>query len=39
MPAERDPGIERRRSITVVLVDDERLIRGALAQMLIGRGI
>lgn len=38
MPAERDPGIERRRPITVVLVDDERLIRGALAQMLIGAG-
>ncbi len=39
MPAERDPGIERRRPITVVLVDDERLIRSALARMLTGAGL
>jgi two-component system, NarL family, nitrate/nitrite response regulator NarL len=38
MPAERDPGIERRRPITVVLVDDERLIRSALAQTLSAAG-
>jgi DNA-binding NarL/FixJ family response regulator len=39
MPAERDPGVERRRPITVVLVDDERLIRSALAQTLTGAGL
>ncbi len=39
MPAERDPGIERRRPITVVLVDDERLIRAALVQTLAGAGL
>ena len=39
MPAERDPGIERRRPITVVLVDDERLIRTALSQTLTSAGI
>jgi DNA-binding NarL/FixJ family response regulator len=39
MPAEHDPGVERRRPITVVLVDDERLVRTALAQTLIGAGL
>jgi DNA-binding NarL/FixJ family response regulator len=39
MPAKRDPGTERRRPITVVLVDDERLIRTALAQTLTSVGI
>jgi two-component system, NarL family, nitrate/nitrite response regulator NarL len=38
MPAERDPRIERRRPITVVLVDDEQLIRAALAQTLSAAG-
>ncbi len=39
MPAGCDPGIERRRPITVVLVDDERLIRTALGQTLTSAGL
>jgi two-component system, NarL family, nitrate/nitrite response regulator NarL len=39
MPTERDPSTERRRPITVVLVDDERLFRTALAQTLVGAGL
>jgi Xaa-Pro aminopeptidase len=39
MPAERDSAIERRAPITVVRVDDERLIRAALAQTLAGAGL
>ena len=39
MTAERDRVIERRRPITVVLVDDERLIRAALGQTLTCAGL
>jgi DNA-binding NarL/FixJ family response regulator len=39
MPAERDPAIERREPITVVLVDDEWMIRAAVAQTLTGAGL
>jgi DNA-binding NarL/FixJ family response regulator len=39
MPTERDPSTERRRPITVVLVDDKRLFRTALAQTLVGAGL
>lgn len=38
MPAEQGP-IERRRPITVVLVDDEQLIRGALSHALSEAGL
>src|SRR5438309_3810116 len=34
MPAQQAPVVEQRRSITVVLVDDESLIRAALSQAL-----
>ena len=34
MPPEQNPVAERRRPVTVVLVDDEQLIRSALAQAL-----
>ncbi len=39
MTAERDRVIERRGPITVVLVDDERLIRTALGQTLTSAGL
>ena len=39
MPAERNPAHERRRAFTVVLVDDEPLIRGAIAQALAASGL
>jgi DNA-binding NarL/FixJ family response regulator len=39
MPFEPNPGEERRRPITVVLVDDEPLIRSALAQALAVGGL
>jgi DNA-binding NarL/FixJ family response regulator len=39
MPAEPEPVIERRRQVTVVLVDDEQLIRAALGQTLSGAGL
>jgi DNA-binding NarL/FixJ family response regulator len=39
MPSDRRAGDRRRSSITVVLVDDEPLIRAALTQTLSGAGI
>jgi DNA-binding NarL/FixJ family response regulator len=39
MPAEHDLVTEHRRPITVVLVDDEHLIRSALAQALAAGGL
>jgi two-component system, NarL family, response regulator LiaR len=39
MPAQQDSATERRRPITVVVVDDEPMIRGALAQTLKGGGL
>jgi DNA-binding NarL/FixJ family response regulator len=39
MRAEQNPGAERRRPITVVLVDDAQLIRVALAQALSSSGL
>ena len=39
MPTEGDSGTERRRGITVVLVDDEPLIRSALSHALSGAGL
>jgi DNA-binding NarL/FixJ family response regulator len=39
MPAQRNPAHERRRGFTVVLVDDEPLIRGAIAQALAAGGL
>jgi DNA-binding NarL/FixJ family response regulator len=39
MPDERRSGAERRVSVTVVLVDDERLIRAGLAQTLSVAGL
>jgi DNA-binding NarL/FixJ family response regulator len=39
MPSEQNPVAERRRAVTVVVVDDEPLIRGALAQALSVGGI
>lgn len=39
MPIQQDVTSERRRPITVVVVDDEHLIRGALAQTLTGGGL
>ena len=39
MAGERDPVIERRRPITVVLVDDEPMFRTAVGQTLTGAGI
>jgi response regulator RpfG family c-di-GMP phosphodiesterase len=39
MPDERRSGAERRTSITVVLVDDEPLIRTALAHTLSVSGL
>jgi DNA-binding NarL/FixJ family response regulator len=38
MPAQHDP-TQRPRPITVVVVDDEQMIRGALAQTLTGGGL
>jgi DNA-binding NarL/FixJ family response regulator len=39
MPAERNPAQERRRPFTVVVVDDEQLIRGAISQALTAGGL
>lgn len=39
MRTEQNPGAEQRRPITVVLVDDEQLIRAALAHALSSAGI
>lgn len=39
MPSEQHPVAERRRPITVALVDDERLTRTALGQILIAAGV
>src|SRR5947209_5613303 len=39
MPTQQSPDVERRRPITVVLVDDESLIRTALSQALSGGGL
>ena len=39
MPAQQDSTTERPRPITVVIVDDEQMIRGALAQTLTGGGL
>ena len=39
MPSEQTSAAERQSPITVVLVDDERLIRAALAQALTDDGI
>jgi DNA-binding NarL/FixJ family response regulator len=39
MPTQHSPAIERRRRITVVLVDDEQLIRSALCEALSGGGL
>jgi DNA-binding NarL/FixJ family response regulator len=39
MPFEAHPFADRRRPITVALVDDERLIRTALGQILIAGGV
>ena len=39
MPTQQDFATERRRPITVVVVDDEQMIRGALAQTLAGGGL
>ena len=39
MPAENNPAAAERRSTTVVLVDDEQLIRQALAQALSSSGL
>jgi len=39
MAAVQQTSVERRRPITVVLVDDEALIRGAVSQALAGAGI
>ena len=38
MPTQQDSATERRRPITVVVVDDEQMIRAALAQTLAGGG-
>jgi DNA-binding NarL/FixJ family response regulator len=38
MPTQQDSVTERRRPITVVVVDDEQMIRAALAQTLAGGG-
>ena len=38
MPAQQDSATETRRPITVVVVDDEQMIRAALAQTLAGGG-
>ncbi len=39
MPTQQESATERRRPITVVVVDDEQMIRGALAQTLTGAGL
>ncbi|MGA2011846.1 MAG: response regulator transcription factor [Solirubrobacteraceae bacterium] len=39
MQSEESPGAEFERPITVVLVDDEQLIRGAIAQALFSSGL
>ena len=39
MPTQQDSATERPRPITVVVVDDEQMIRGALAQTLTGGGL
>jgi DNA-binding NarL/FixJ family response regulator len=39
MPTQQSPVAERRRPITVVLVDDESLIRAALSQALVSGGL
>ena len=39
MPSEQNPVAERRGPVTVVVVDDEPLIRGALAQALSAGGL
>jgi DNA-binding NarL/FixJ family response regulator len=39
MPVQHTPAAERRRPITVVLVDDEELVRTALAQALAVHGL
>ena len=39
MPFQSHPFADRRRPITVALVDDERLIRAALGQMLMAAGL
>jgi DNA-binding NarL/FixJ family response regulator len=39
MPTEQSPPTEPRRPITVVLVDDEQLIRRAIAQALLSSGL
>ena len=39
MPFQSHPLADRRRPITVVLVDDERLIRAALGQILTAAGL
>ena len=39
MPTQRDAVTERQRPITVVVVDDEQLTRGALAQALTCGGL
>ena len=38
MPTQQDSATERQRPITVVVVDDEQMIRAALAQTLAGGG-
>jgi DNA-binding NarL/FixJ family response regulator len=39
MRSQQDPAAERHNPITVILVDDEQLIRGALAQVLAADGL
>jgi len=39
VPTRQDSATERPRPITVVVVDDEQMIRGALAQTLTGGGL
>jgi DNA-binding NarL/FixJ family response regulator len=39
VPTQQDSATERRRSITVVVVDDEQMIRGALAHTLTRDGL
>jgi response regulator RpfG family c-di-GMP phosphodiesterase len=39
MPFQSNPSEDRRRPITVALVDDEPLIRAALSQILTAAGL
>ena len=39
MPTEESPRVEFQRPVTVVLVDDKQLIRGAIAQALSSSGL